>query len=63
MILRELFRVVSRFPRYFHVILRKVDYLWNSVEQVCAKCLAHQLKGKSQENEIEEEKSFLFPSI
>ena len=28
----EIFRVVSRFPRYtFHVISRKVDFRWDSV--------------------------------
>ena len=32
MILHEIFRVVSRFPRYtFYVILRKIDFLWDSV--------------------------------
>ena len=29
-ILHEIFRVVSRFPRYIHVIYRKIDYLWDS---------------------------------
>ena len=32
LILHEIFRVVSRFPLYtFHVISRKVDYLWDCV--------------------------------
>ena len=36
MILHELFRVVSRFPRYIsiHVISRKNDYLWDSAYSV-----------------------------
>ena len=32
MIIHEIFSVVSRFTATFHVILRKVDYLWDSVE-------------------------------
>ena len=31
MILLEIFRVVSRFPAIFHVISRKIDFLWDSV--------------------------------
>ena len=38
--LHELFHVVSRFPAKFHVISRKVDYLWDSAGglQPCKCC-------------------------
>ena len=31
MILHAIFRIVSHFPSTFHVISRKVDFLWDSV--------------------------------
>ena len=34
MILHEIFRVVTRFPPTFHVVSWKIDFLWDSVEDI-----------------------------